>query len=133
MIVKTIKAYMKQHLFETAFYGIFLTAATGHSEVPNSGLFSEGEKFPLHRYATSLDQHFVVALETSQREAVAGPEVERFIRRPFLLRQTHPALTRLHDLHRETTGGLGNGVWGGGGAKLQQRRGWMGRVEKGEG
>ena len=107
MIVKTSKAYIKwQHLFETAFYGIFLTTTTGHSELPNSSLFSQGEKFPLHRYATSLDQHFVVALETSQRKAGAGPEVERFIRSPFLPHQTRPALTRLHDLHRERKTGV---------------------------
>ena len=84
----------------TAVYGdVLLTGAIGDSEVPNSGLFSQGEKLPLHRYATSLHQHFVVALETSQRKAGAGPEVERLLRRPFLLHQTHVALTLLCKLH----------------------------------
>ena len=84
----------------TAVYcDVLLTGAIGDSEVPNSGLFSQGEKLTLHRYATSLDQHFVVTLETSQRKAGAGPEVERLLRRPFLLHQTHVALTLLCKLH----------------------------------
>ena len=80
---------------------MFLTSAVGDVQVPNGGPLSQDERFSLHRYALSLDQHFVVALETSQRKAGAGPEVERLLRRPFLLHQTRPALTRLHDLHRE--------------------------------
>ena len=84
----------------TAVYcDVLLTGAISDSEVPNSGLFSQGEKFPLHRYATSLHQHFVVALETSQRKAGAGPEVKRLLCRPFLLHQTHVALTLLCKLH----------------------------------
>ena len=103
VINKTRKTYRHfKHVFKTVLCRIFFfTSTIDDIEVPNSALFSQGEKFPLHRYATSLDQHFVVALETSQRKAGAGPEVERLLRRPFLLRQTRPALTRLHDLHRE--------------------------------
>ena len=69
------------------------------------GLFSQGEKFSLHRYAVSLDKHLVVALETSQRKAGAGPEVERLLRRPFLFYQARPPLTRLHDLQTQRSGG----------------------------
>ena len=77
---------------------VSLTRVASHGEGIAEVLVTQGEVVTFHGDAVPLNHQLVLPLEAPDGELARCSQIPLLLRRPFLLHQARPPLTRLHDL-----------------------------------